>query len=44
MCIVFNKFYGNFFIIVIKLCIIVLLVYVLIGFGINMNMMNVLFF
>lgn len=42
MCIVFNKFYGNFFIIVIKLCIVVLLV--LIGFGINMNMMNVLFF
>lgn len=36
-----NKPYGNPFTTVIKLCIIALLVHVLIGSGINMNMMIV---
>lgn len=36
-----NKPYGNPFTTVIKLCIVALLVHVLIGSGINMNMMNV---
>lgn len=41
MCTVSNKPYGNPFTTVIKLCIIALLVHVLIGSGINMNMMIV---